>query len=253
MKNLFVKLVFAVIATSLFVIFMLSLRNDQTPFDPEKEFNYMLKKDSNGSGKETSETPQNNSSKTTTSDEVDRPKVVRSQKTKEYFNIVALNNEFLGERSEVFKWTSDMKIYVDGDDQGYLVDELTRIVSELNDIINPIEIKIVKTKKESNYVVYFGNYKNLKNDYKIYYPELLAKNFGYFEVFPNNTGLMYVDVTRTSSVDGQKHLLREELTQSLGLFNDSYKYPESIFYQGWTTVTEYAPIDRELIDMLYNE
>ena len=45
----------------------------------------------------------------------------------------------------------------------------------------------------------------------------------------------------------------EELTQSLGLFNDSYKYPESIYYQGWTTTTEYAPIDVELIEMLYNE
>jgi hypothetical protein len=66
-------------------------------------------------------------------------------------------------------------------------------------------------------------------------------------------GLMYVDVTRASNDENaQKHLLREELTQSLGLFNDSYKYDNSIFYQGWTTTTEYDPIDRELIDMLYN-
>ena len=63
---------------------------------------------------------------------------------------------------------------------------------------------------------------------------------------------MYVDIYRANDQE-QKHLLREELTQSLGLFNDSYKYPESIFYQDWTTTTEYAQIDRELIDMLYNE
>jgi hypothetical protein len=63
---------------------------------------------------------------------------------------------------------------------------------------------------------------------------------------------MYVDIIRAKEDDAQKHLLREELTQSLGLFNDSYKYDNSIFYQGWTTTTEYAPIDRELIDMLYN-
>ncbi|MFM7666984.1 MAG: DUF2927 domain-containing protein, partial [Bacteroidota bacterium] len=36
------------------------------------------------------------------------------------------------------------------------------------------------------------------------------------------------------------------------LTNDTYDYPESIFYQKWSETTEYAPIDRVLIDMLYN-
>ena len=49
----------------------------------------------------------------------------------------------------------------------------------------------------------------------------------------------------------KKHLLREELTQSLGFFNDSWLYPESIFYQGWTDVTEYSEMDKEIIKMLY--
>ena len=68
----------------------------------------------------------------------------------------------------------------------------------------------------------------------------------------SNSGKMYVDLVRNGDVESYKHLLREELTQSLGLFNDSWDYPESIFYQAWTTTTEYAPIDSELIDMLYN-
>jgi hypothetical protein len=63
---------------------------------------------------------------------------------------------------------------------------------------------------------------------------------------------MYVDLYRANEIDEQKHLLREELTQSLGLVNDSWKYKNSIFYQGWTTTTEYSDIDRELIDILYN-
>jgi hypothetical protein len=65
---------------------------------------------------------------------------------------------------------------------------------------------------------------------------------------------MYVDVERTSfNYDAQKHLLREELTQSLGLLNDSWKYPESIFYQGWTTTTEFTEMDKRLIDLIYNK
>ena len=63
---------------------------------------------------------------------------------------------------------------------------------------------------------------------------------------------MYVDTERSSTMSAKKHLLREELTQSLGLFNDTYDYPESIFYQEWTETNEYAPIDIELISMLYN-
>ena len=34
---------------------------------------------------------------------------------------------------------------------------------------------------------------------------------------------------------------------------DSSRYPESIFYDGWTTVTEYAQIDREIIRILYHD
>lgn len=48
-------------------------------------------------------------------------------------------------------------------------------------------------------------------------------------------------------------MLREELTQSLGLARDSNLYPESIFQQSFSTkTTDYAPIDRDLIRLLYH-
>jgi hypothetical protein len=176
----------------------------------------------------------------------------RSPETIQYFNEIVMNTEFNGSRKTAYTWKTDMKIYVDGEKQDYLVDELNRIVSELNDIINPIEIKIVSSPSQANYVVYFGSRTNFKNKYSLSDPQRLENNWGYFEVY-TSSGLMYVDLFRNDDKESHKHLLREELTQSLGLFNDSYEYPESIFYQGWTTTTEYAPIDRELIDMLYND
>ena len=36
---------------------------------------------------------------------------------------------------------------------------------------------------------------------------------------------VFIDTERTSTTDERKHLLREELTQSLGFPNDSFKYP----------------------------
>lgn len=175
----------------------------------------------------------------------------RSPETIQYFNEIVMNTEFNGSRKTAYTWKTDMKIYVDGEKQDYLVDELNRIVSELNDIINPIEIKIVSSPSQANYVVYFGSRTNFKNKYSLSDPQRLENNWGYFEVYASS-GVMYVDTYRNGDHTTQKHLLREELTQSLGLFNDSYKYPESIFYQGWTSTTEFAPIDREIIDMLYN-
>jgi hypothetical protein len=97
--------------------------------------------------------------------------------------------------------------------------------------------------------------KETYNQFDPYSKKFTDNNWGLFIISGNDdiiSGSMYVDVVRCNSEEGQKHLLREELTQSLGLKNDSYDYPKSIFYQGWTTTTEYAPIDRELIQMLYN-
>ena len=51
---------------------------------------------------------------------------------------------------------------------------------------------------------------------------------------------------------GQKHLLREKLTQSLGLARDSHLYDYSIFQQSWTTVTQYSQMDKDIIRLLYH-
>lgn len=175
---------------------------------------------------------------------------VRSQEVIDYYDEVVLNTEFNGKLNSEFKWTTDMKIYVDGESTEELMSELKRVVSELNSIINPIDLVFVNNRRDANMIVYFGSPEGFMKICPDADRDFLNHNYGAAIVGKNN-GEMYVDIYRTDG-DAQKHLLREELTQSLGLFNDSYKYPESIFYQGWTTTTEYAEIDRELIDMLYN-
>ncbi|NJL11596.1 MAG: DUF2927 domain-containing protein [Microscillaceae bacterium] len=65
-------------------------------------------------------------------------------------------------------------------------------------------------------------------------------------------GLIFI-AAQTSSLNAlQAHLLREELTQALGLVNDSWHCPQSIFYQGWTHTQSWAAIDRWLIRSLYH-
>ena len=172
-----------------------------------------------------------------------------------YFNEIARSSEYSDQdKGLVCKWESDVNIFVTGEDSPELVSELEKIVGELNGIINPININIVNNKSDANYIICFGSESDFHNitPSSVNYTE---HNWGLFIINSGQVirqGSMYVDTHRCTTLDGQKHLLREELTQSLGLCNDSYKYDNSIFQQAWTTTTEYAPIDIKLIDMLYN-
>jgi hypothetical protein len=175
--------------------------------------------------------------------------------TEKYFNEVVTNTEYDQNNHTISKWEKDVKIFVKGAKKQDLMIELNSIVSELNGLINPIDIKFVNKESDANLVLFFGS----PEGFTKLYPNLkpyMEENWGLFEIFGSEeitSGRVFVDIVRNKSLTGQKHVLREELTQSLGFCNDSYSYPESIFYQDWTETTEYAQIDKEIIKMLYNK
>ena len=174
----------------------------------------------------------------------------------DYFKNVALGFEF-GDASRITrKWNSELRIFVGGEPTDELIDELEKIKTEINELVTDgFTMTIVNDSSQSNYFIFFGT----GTDYAQLYSsqvDLVTSNLGLFSVFWNNqnqltSGHMYVDIARTNLTE-QKHLLREELTQSLGLARDSQKYSESIFQSDWTTTTEYALIDRDLIRLLYH-
>jgi hypothetical protein len=182
-----------------------------------------------------------------------------------YFNEIVSKNEF-NNKTSINKWNKDVKIFIcdntkdnmyskgTDNDVMELKTELQKIVKELNDYINGITIEIVEVQDSANFLIYLGseNWYNSCTPKSVNYTK---NNLGLFLISKSNNiitkGTMYVDIYRTETINEKKHLLREELTQSLGFFNDSWLYPESIFYQGWTDVTEYSDMDKEIIKMLY--
>jgi hypothetical protein len=88
-------------------------------------------------------------------------------------------------------------------------------------------------------------------------PHYVPTNYGFFWTNWNADGEIYwarVLISTTEVTPQERaHLIREELTQSLGLMNDSYAYADSVFYQEWTDVTEYSPADKRVIGMLYSD
>ena len=58
---------------------------------------------------------------------------------------------------------------------------------------------------------------------------------------------------RTSMSQHERNsVIWEELVQCTGLQNDSYKYPESLFYQGYNEVQEPTKLDWILFEVLYH-
>lgn len=175
-----------------------------------------------------------------------------SQEAKDYFKEICLNSENGKSFDDVNKWNEDVKIYVHGYCPDYMMSELDDIVSELNDLIDPINIEVVSNKSEANTFLFLGSDQGFKQAYPVVKNKDLSRTGGYFLVKSDNAYL-YVNMVKTGNdITTQKSILREEVTQSLGLFNDSWKYPNSIFYQGSNSNTEYSDLDKEIIQMLYN-
>jgi len=171
-----------------------------------------------------------------------------SEQELKYFYKIAFNieDEFKIKRKIKTKlkfWTKDIAIKIHGN---YLENdslELVKIINELNILINTIEISLVTT--NNNVDIFF-----LKQQEFQKYSDNTKDNWGYFRVYYNKQAIILLNENLT--YPRRSHILREELTQSLGLCNDTYDYPFSIFYKGYSNVTEYSALDKKLIQLLYN-
>jgi hypothetical protein len=174
-----------------------------------------------------------------------------SQETVEYFDEIAMGTEDGRRYDHITRYTTDVKIYMEGHQPQYIVDELNKIVSELNGIINTIDVQVTNSKSDANMIISIGSLDKIKNEYPVFKNTIYENANAGFSIGLNYSNV-FLNTNNIRSVQHAEHVLREELTQAMGLTNDSYKYPESVFYEGVSEVTEYAPIDRELIDILYN-
>ena len=167
----------------------------------------------------------------------------------DYFVEVTLGTEFGSNSAQLRRWTSDVRVSVSGAPTAEDLETVDAVVSDLNDLIDPVSV--IVTDERPNVTLRFlppGEFAQAE-------PNYVPGNLGFFyvnwtaacEIFRSNVLITTEGVTAAE----RSHLIREELTQSLGLMRDSDRYPESIFYQPWTAVTAYAPIDRTVIEMMY--
>jgi hypothetical protein len=172
-----------------------------------------------------------------------------------YFKEIALGFEYGSASGITRKWKTPMTIFVQGSPSPSLELELDRVIMELNSLFSDgFTISRTDHKDSSNFVMFFGS----RTEFVSKYPadsETVKTSSGIFRIFWNKTNFIsrgYAFIHTAVSEQEQRHAIREELTQALGLGKDSPMYAESIFQAKWTIPTEYCEIDREVIRCLYH-
>ncbi len=173
-----------------------------------------------------------------------------------YFQEVALGFEFGNTTSVTRKWVTDMKVFVAGNARPEALAELDRIIGEVNGLVSDgFRITVVSRNEDANLFLFFGS----KSAYGELYPKeapLLKGSSGLCTISWNNRNQIirgHIFIRNEGiSLTEQRHVIREELTQALGFGKDSPRYMDSVFQSKYTTPTEYSPIDRQLISLLYN-
>ena len=170
-----------------------------------------------------------------------------------YFRNIGFCSEFeTCDRPVVKKWVSSIRIQMHGSYNEADEEELNKIIVELSELTG---LSIKRVKSNANINIYIVP----QSDFKKYIPSYSENNpqEGKFSISYNNDYIYYKGVICVKSNANQRkkhHLLREELTQSMGVTDDSYDYSESVFQQDPSYMpTEYLHIDKQVIRILYDK
>lgn len=172
----------------------------------------------------------------------------------DYFLEVALGVEFAhGVRPRVTKrWPSEelpsIRLQIMGSPTAQDLAVIRSIVDEINGIVG-LPLMAVDPERANVFVRFIP--RGSMRSYSSLVPRWGAGGFVSVELskaFTIERG--QVLIASDIPFRARKPIIREELTQLLGLLNDASWYPESIFNDA-NFATEFAPIDRALIEMLY--
>jgi hypothetical protein len=192
-----------------------------------------------------------------------------SEETMDYFRKIVLRKT---KNPVVSTWKKDIQVFIhpgntesaflrmdQNTQQEYnqLEMEFDIIIQELNTWISGVKLKRVKNIKEANFEIYIGSVggcklldastrNSLSKNWAIQHCQLSTDNKDILH------GFVFLDFYRTPNIRVKKRLLRKKVTQALGLFNESDEIKESIFFYGYSEQMNFLPIDKELINILYN-
>ncbi|TFB14266.1 DUF2927 domain-containing protein [Filobacillus milosensis] len=172
-----------------------------------------------------------------------------SQEAFEYFKEIAFGAEY-GGSPYITKWLDDINIEIIGNPTQKDIETIQKVIDELEQL-TPLTINIVENKANIN--MYFVP----QGDFRKYIPGAVLGNWAYFRYYKGERGQInqakIAIGTFGSDQENRNHHIREEMTQVLGLGNDSTKYKNSIFYETEAEVNnqDFSKLDKKVIEILY--
>lgn len=170
-----------------------------------------------------------------------------------YFSDVVLKSEFGGTPS-IKKWNIPILLFVRGTPSKEDMTTLFYLIGKLNSLSGFPGIQITSDEKKANSYIHFysgDDYSNWERQQAIG-----AHGSSGLAVLSKKNDETILETLIGINCDRSQHkrssVIMEELIQSLGLFNDSWKYSDSIFYQGSKEVDSPKDIDWILTDLLYH-
>ncbi len=167
----------------------------------------------------------------------------------EYFEEIALGLEYGSSDGRVVKWKDALRIEVHGSPTAADREALAQVIRDLTRLLGAGRLSLVES--DGNVDLWFAPVSH----FPVLEPHYVPGNMGFGWINWNGSGVIeYARILIASdqlTAKQRAHLIREEVTQALGLLRDSDRYPESVFFQDWSETTWYAAIDEVLIRLLY--
>lgn len=176
-----------------------------------------------------------------------------------YFKTITMGQYADNNDQRIWKWVNDINIFVKGDISTLLSSDLDSLISEINHMISPIQLKRVDSEEHANYFIFLGSAKNYLNFEPNISPEQVESGNAYY-IDANSdyeiiSGSMYFDLILLKKNLHRKFILRDLLSKSLGTSFESRQYADSVFaaFPFKKLTTKYSNFDKTIISKLYSE
>ncbi|UJW84496.1 DUF2927 domain-containing protein [Devosia sp. SL43] len=161
---------------------------------------------------------------------------------------IAIGSEYGDGGGGINKWRDEITVGLSGDWSKQDRDTLEHVIAELSLLIAPTRIRLVESDPEM--LVQFAPV----DDFPKLNPNYVPVNYGFFWLMFDRSGLydaqVLISTTGLTRAETD-HIIREEITQSLGMANDLNDQSDSIFYGPWTDIQDYSASDTRVIRALY--
>lgn len=168
-----------------------------------------------------------------------------------YFLEVALGDSADGnDEPRIRKWLTHMRLRIKGDLTPEDSVTVLGVASQLNKVLPDVEI--VVTDFFPDVTIVFAH----EDEFHLIVPDI-EPGSGYLFRFSTDLdnaitdGTILIPSDSIWTQDERDYLIMQGMTRILGFLYDSIEYPESIFYEWWNWRTELAPIDRKVIEIMY--